>query len=156
MQCPEGWFFDPAPDSCPGAPPQFSTEAEQTFERGRMIWVEAQDRIYVIFEDGIAPEWAQYPDDFNDGDPALDESLVAPPGLQQPVRGFGLVWRSNPRVQDRLGWAVTPEVAFEGMFQADSIEPSVATLYLRARDGGIMALNALTDGWELLPVAGAP
>jgi hypothetical protein len=42
------------------------------------------------------------------------------------------------------------------MFQADSIEPSVATLYLRARDGGIMALNALTDGWELLPVAGAP
>jgi hypothetical protein len=72
------------------------------------------------------------------------------------VRGFGLVWRSNPRVQDRLGWAVTPEVAFEGMFQADSIEPSVATLYLRARDGGIMALNALTDGWELLPVAGAP
>jgi hypothetical protein len=153
MDCPEVWFFDPPPDSCPGGPPQISTQAEQTFERGRMIWVDAQDRIYVIFDDGATPTWAQYPDNFTEGDPDLDENLIAPPGLQQPVRGFGLVWRSNPRVQDRLGWATTPEVAFEGMFQADNIEFSVATLYLRTRDGGIVGLDALNDEWTILPAS---
>ncbi|MBN1562602.1 MAG: hypothetical protein JXA10_02100 [Anaerolineae bacterium] len=151
VECSEAWFFDPPPDTCPGASPSLSTQAEQTFEHGRMIWVAAQDRIYVVFDDGLTPTWAQYPDEFTEDDPDLDETLVAPPGLQQPVRGFGLIWRSNPRVQDRLGWATTPEVAFEGMFQADSIELSVATLYLRARDGGIIALDALNDKWTILP-----
>jgi hypothetical protein len=153
VECSEVWFFDPPPETCPAAPPQLSPQAEQTFEHGRMIWVAAQDRIYVVFEDGLRPTWAQYPDEFTEGDPDLDESLVAPPGLQQPVRGFGLIWRSNPRVRDRLGWATTPEVAFEGMFQADSIEPSVATLYLRARDGSIIALDALNDEWAILPAS---
>lgn len=151
MECPEIWFFEPPPDSCPGAPSQLSVQAEQTFERGRMVWVAGQDRIYVVFEDGLIPTWAQYPDNFVEGDLELDETLVAPPGLQQPVRGFGLVWRSNPRVQDRLGWATTPEISFEGMFQATSVELSVATLYLRTRDGGILALDALNDEWTVLP-----
>jgi hypothetical protein len=151
MQCPEIWYFDPAPGACPAGPPVISTHAEQTFERGRMIWVDAQDRIYVVFDDGGVPTWAQYPDNFREGDQESDETLVPSPGLLQPVRGFGLIWRSNPRVRDRLGWATTPEVAFEGMVQADSIELSVATLYLRARDGGILALNAQDDDWEMLP-----
>ncbi len=154
MQCPEVWFFDPAPSSCPAGPPQISTEVEQTFERGRMIWVDVQDRIYVVFEDGNVPSWAQYPDNFIEGDPEQDESLVPPPGLLQPVRGFGMIWRNNPRVQARLGWATTPEVSFEGMVQADSVELSVASLYLRGRDGSIIALNALDDDWEILPPGG--
>jgi hypothetical protein len=151
LKCPEVWFFDPAPDACPSGGPEISTQVEQTFERGRMIWVGSQDRIYVIFEDDDSPGWAQYPDNFEEGEPEYDESLVPPPGLIQPVRGFGLIWRSNSRVQDRLGWATTPEVPFEGMFQSDSIEPSVATLYLRMRDGGILALNGLTNEWDMLP-----
>lgn len=151
LNCPETWFFDPAPEACPAGPPQVTMQAEQTFERGRMIWVEAQDRIYVIFEDGASPTWALYPDNFEEGDPERDDSIVSPSGMQQPVRGFGLVWRSNQRVRDRLGWAVSPEVAFEGMFQADAGDLSVATLYLRMRDGGIIALDALTDEWEVLP-----
>lgn len=152
LSCPEVWFFGPAPDACPAAPPQVSIEAEQTFERGRMIWVDTDDRIYVIFEDGLSPAWAQYPDNFREGDPDRDESLVPPPGLQQPVRGFGLVWRTNERVRERLGWATTPEVSFEGMLQTDSPEPSVATLYLRMRDGGIVALDSFTNEWEIIPV----
>jgi hypothetical protein len=118
-----------------------------------MIWVETQDRIYVMFTDGLAPEWALYPDNFEEGAPESDETLVPPPGLLQPVRGFGLVWRGNPRVRDRLGWATSPEVAFEGMLQVNSPEPSIATIYLRARDGGIAALNASTDSWDLLTIA---
>ncbi len=151
LSCPENWFFDPAPEACPAASPQVTMQAEQTFERGRMIWVEAQDRIYVIFEDGASPAWAMYPDDFEEGDPERDDSIVPPSGMQQPVRGFGLVWRTNQRVRDRLGWAISPEVAFEGMFQADAGDLSVATLYLRMRDGGIIALDALTGDWEILP-----
>lgn len=152
LTCPEAWFFGPEPDACPAAPPQVSREAEQVFERGRMIWVEAHDRIYVIFEDGLSPAWAQYPDNFREGDPERDDAFnPLSPGLLQPVRGFGLVWRTNERVRDRLGWATAPEVPFEGMLQADSMEPSVATLYLRMLDGGIVALNDYTDEWVIIP-----
>lgn len=151
LHCSELWFFDPAPESCPVEPPQTTTQAEQTFERGRMIWVQTQDRIYVVFEDGGSPGWAQYPDDFVEGDPERDESLVPPPGMEQPIRGFGLVWRSNQRIRDRLGWATSPEIAFEGMIQANSTELSVATQYLRMRDGGIIALDGQTNTWEYIP-----
>jgi len=154
LRGPEVWFFDPPPDACPAGPYQFSQQAEQTFERGRMIWVQSQDRIYVIFEDGLAPRWVQYPDNFAEGDPERDDSLVAPPGLEQPVRGFGAVWRANPRVRERLGWANSPEIAFEGMIQADSAEPSVATQYLRMREGAILALNARTTEWTIIPAPG--
>lgn len=156
LRCVDFWFFDPPPDACAAAPAELTTQAEQTFERGRMVWVAALDRIYVVFEDGARPGWAMYPDEFNEGDPERDESLAPPPGLEQPIRGFGLVWRSNPRVRERLGWAASPEVAFEGMMQADSAEPSLATLYLRLRDGGILALDAQTNEWDVLVAAGTP
>ncbi|HML23095.1 MAG TPA: hypothetical protein PKD09_15685 [Aggregatilinea sp.] len=155
LRCTDAWFFTPAPEGCPVNTPESSAEAEQTFEHGRMIWVESRDQIYVIFEDGASPGWAQYPDNFEDGMPERDESLVPPSGLSQPIRGFGLVWRSTPRVQERLGWAASPEVSFEGMLQADSIDPGSATLYLRARDGGILALDASANEWELLPAPAA-
>lgn len=150
LGCGEEWFFEPAPDGCPAGPPTVALEAEQVFERGRMIWVQELDRIYVIFEDGDTPRWAQYPDDFEEGDPERDESKVPPPGLLQPIRGFGLVWRNTPRVQERLGWGVTTEVPFDGMYQTDSVEPSVATLYLRMHGGGILALDAERDAWDVI------
>ena len=30
-------------------------------------------------------------------------------GLRTPQRGFGKVWRENPAVRERLGWATQPE-----------------------------------------------
>ncbi len=155
MRCDELWFFDPPSDldGCPAGPPQPSTQAEQVFERGRMIWVENLDRIYVIFEDGQSPRWAQYEDEFEEGQPERDGGLVPPaPNLVQPIRGFGLVWRSYPRIQERLEWAITPELPFDGMYQADSPEASVATLYLRMHEGNILALDSLTGEWEVLPL----
>lgn len=150
LRCVDTWFFDPPPDACASAPAELTAQAEQTFERGRMVWVEALDRVYVVFEDGARPGWALYPDDFNEGDPERDDSLAPPPGLEQPIRGFGLVWRGNPRVQERLGWATSPEVPFEGMMQADSADLGLGTLYLRLRDGGILALDAPTNEWDVL------
>jgi len=154
LRCVDMWFFDPPPDACAAAPAEITMQAEQTFERGRMVWVEALDRVYAVFEDGLQPGWAMYPDEFNEGDPERDESLVPPPGLEQPIRGFGLVWRSNPRVQDRLGWATSPEVPFEGMMQSDSADLGLGTLYLRLRDGGILALDARTNEWDVLVATG--
>lgn len=151
LACPYTWFFDPAPESCPVQDPQVSIQVEQPFERGRMFWVETLDRIFVIFDDGEQPRWAQYPDEFEDGQPARDDNLVAPPGLEQPVRGFGKVWRESFRVSDRLGWATSPEVSYDGLYQSDASDPDVATLYLRMRDGGILALDAERDQWEILP-----
>jgi hypothetical protein len=149
MSCADLWFFDPAPDACAADLPQVSNQAEQVFERGRMIWIENQDQIYVIFEDGGSPGWATYPDNFSEGEPERDDSLAPPAGMDQPIRGFGLVWRTNTGVRDRLGWATSPEIPYEGMYQMDSTE---ATMYLRARDSNILALNAETDEWEVMPV----
>lgn len=151
LRCADVWFFEPPPEACSATDPQVSDQVEQNFEHGRMIWVAAEDRIYVIFEDDRSPQWAQYPDDFEEGQPERDESLVPPSGMLQPMRGFGKVWRENENVRNRLGWAAGPEVSYEGMYQSDSAEPSVATLYLRMLNGGILALNAESREWEMLP-----
>ncbi|MBN1680966.1 MAG: hypothetical protein JW966_11815 [Anaerolineae bacterium] len=160
LQCSETWFFSPGPGTCPAGPPQISDEAEQTFERGRMIWVGSQDRVYVLFDDGDSPGWTQYPDNFEEGTPERDDTLAAPAGLQQPIRGFGLIWRENARVRERLGWATSPEVPFEGMFQSNSNEPDSGVLYLRTRDGGILGLDTTSNEWESVPLptdtSGAP
>jgi hypothetical protein len=37
--------------------------------------------------------------------------------LIQPVRGFGLVWRSNQPIRDALGWATLSEAQYDGFWQ---------------------------------------
>ena len=47
-----------------------------------------------------------------------DEPAYAPPsGLIQPVRGFGLVWRSNAGNRDALGWGTQGETQYDGFWQ---------------------------------------
>ncbi|HLY28317.1 MAG TPA: hypothetical protein VKQ72_18360, partial [Aggregatilineales bacterium] len=67
--CTQVWFFDPQPDGCPGSDAVASTEVQQPFERGMMLWVQAQNRVFVLFNDGQQPAWATYPDEFKDGQP---------------------------------------------------------------------------------------
>ena len=85
--------------------------AEQVFEHGRMFWIRHLRQTWVMAagEDENSGDWFCYVDEFEEGDPETDPSLVPPEGLYQPKRGFGLVWREEPGVRDRLGWAVTPE-----------------------------------------------
>ena len=40
LTCPDSWFFEPAPEGCPGDAALFSLGAEQPFERGSMVWDE--------------------------------------------------------------------------------------------------------------------
>lgn len=91
------------------------TMVYQSFERGVMFWrdskeiyaLQTQDRRYSRFDD----TWA-------DGQPESDPGFV-PPGanLIQPVRGFGLVWRSNEALRNSIGWATQGELPYSAYWQ---------------------------------------
>jgi hypothetical protein len=147
--CTEVWFFDPQPDGCPTTEPVISTMVEQTFEHGQMIWVQSQLRIYVLFNDGQQPMWATYPDEFQDGQPQSDPAFAPPSGLIQPIRGFGLVWRTHERVRQRIGWAVSGEVPSDGALQGDATVDD-GIMYLRAKDGNIFGLFDKGASWKLI------
>lgn len=86
--------------------------AEQVFEDGRMFWIRHLRQTWVMAASADDPntgDWFCYVDEFEEGDPETDPSLVPPEGLYQPKRGFGLVWREEAGIRDRLGWALTPE-----------------------------------------------
>lgn len=92
--------------------------AEQLFERGRMFWVEPTGELWVITvtrEGG--GDWLVFPDTYTEGDAESDPSLVPPAGLQQPLRGFGKLWRESQEVRDALGWAVTPEFGYVSRYE---------------------------------------
>ncbi len=110
---------------CPQNYPPFEKEqtiqtAYQPFEHGAMLWVNrttyTQERlIYVFFDDGT---FQQFDDTWREGDP-LSDGLTPPPGLYEPVRGFGKVWRegTGARVRERLGWATAVEKGGQGAYQ---------------------------------------
>jgi hypothetical protein len=88
--------------------------AAQPFERGTMIWRGDTHSIYALAASG---QFWQVPDTWAEGQPADDPAFAPPAGALQPVRGFGLVWRSNPAIREALGWATQPEAAFDGYWQ---------------------------------------
>ncbi len=151
LSCPQqSWFFAPAPVNCPADAPILSPAAQQTFEHGQMIWIGSQARIYVFFNDGKKPAWIDFPDEYKDGQPDHDPSISAPPNLSQPIRGFGLVWRGQAHIRDRLGWATGPELGFDGAYQSDNVALPNTTLYIRARDTAILQLAAGGSAWKLI------
>jgi hypothetical protein len=147
LRCPDEWFFSPAPDICPAEAALVSDGAEQHFERGVMLWVDAQDRIYVLFDDGQHPRWSAHADEWDEGEPAMDPELTPPPGLQQPVRGFGLLWRENRTIRERLGWALAQERGYETALQRTS-HFKYPSLYIRALDDGVWELGPNGSEWE--------
>lgn len=148
LVCPFTWFFQPAPDICPQDAALISPGAEQEFEHGWMIWVGEEGRIYVLYDDEVfSPKWAAFSDDWEEGDPIDDPSITPPPGFYQPIRGFGLVWREQPHVRERLGWAVNPEAAYTTELQRTSYYKYNHT-YIRAYDGNVWHLKPEHSGWE--------
>ena len=152
LRCTAEWFFDAAPDICPFEEALTGPGAEQHFERGVMLWVGPEDRVYVLFDDAQGPLWTAFADEWNQGEPASDPALDPPAGLQQPVRGFGLVWREEPHVRARLGWATAPEQAYETALQRTS-HYRYPVLYIRALDGGVWQLGPNGGSWTFLPTS---
>lgn len=95
---------------CPfGDPPITASlsSAYQPFERGAMLWInDIIAHIYVLNSDGT---FQRFDDTYTAGVDPESGGLAPPPGLVEPVRGFGKVWRDNPHVQTNLGWATALE-----------------------------------------------
>lgn len=150
LTCPFTWFFTPEPDVCPQKAVLLSPSAEQQFEHGVMLWVGEEDRIYVLFDDTMFTDgWAAFEDTWEEGDPVDDPSIIPPPGFYQPQRGFGLVWREQPIIRDRLGWAVAAESGGNTAVQQTSYYKYNHT-YLKALDGNVWHLFPERSDWEKL------
>lgn len=97
---------------------------EQVFEHGRMFWFRDRRLVWVVVGDEIDPtsgEWLCFEDTFVEGDQEFDpefdpptdyvtESSFANANPQQPIRGFGKVWRETPDLRENLGYALTSEI----------------------------------------------
>jgi hypothetical protein len=147
LRCQDGWFFEHAPEICPAAPASSSAAAVQHFERGIMIWVEEEGQIYILYDDVNSPGWNRYVDQWNATELEMDPAMTPPDGLFQPIRGFGLVWREESGVRDRLGWAIEQESGFETIVQRTSYAKYNET-YILASDGEIWRLHPERSAWE--------
>jgi hypothetical protein len=156
VTCGQTWFFEPQPEGCPNQPAIPSLQVEQVFEGGRMIWVADNRQIFVLLNDDLQPSWLQVSDDFQEGDQERDDSIIPPPGRFQPVRGFGLVWRTNTNLRERLGWAVEPEAAYEGLIQVAGQPENPTVVYMRTRDGGIVSLQTGGQSWGFVEEVTTP
>jgi hypothetical protein len=149
LRCTAEWFFANAPDICPADAAVVSAGAVQIFAQAIMVWVQAEDMIYILFQDGNYPPWYSYTDEWDPGEPEIDPSLEPPPGFYQPVRGFGLLWREDANLRERLGWAMNPEFSYTVSVQRTSF-PKYNDTYLSAPDGYIWRLKAERSGWEVI------
>ncbi len=154
--CDSTWFFIlPRPDNCPATDATVSQAVYQEFENGLMIWIQHQDLIYVLYSNFGGPAWESYEDQFDEGMLELDESWALPPDTQlyQPRRGFGTLWRSNPAVRARIGWAVEEwEVPYSSTVQT----AEDGALFLQDPYGGVVVLMPEQADWSRYLGDGSP
>ena len=144
------WFFANPPARCPETAPQRSAAAAQYFEHGFMVWVEASDTFYVFYEpapgEQATMEMLIGPVQLKPGaSPDNRVGETPPPGLYEPVSGFGLLWRDELEglsgVRQRLGWALAPEFAYDTARQC--VTPTLYRgwrCYLQGPDGQVLEM----------------
>jgi hypothetical protein len=123
-----------------------SPAVAQQFQHGLMIWFGAERLIFVVYETTTIPRWQQFADTWSQDMPEGDPSLAPPEGMLQPLRGFGLVWRTKSRVRPRLGWAISPEASFQGALQFDTL----GNRFIRGPRNEVYQLNADFSNWLLI------
>ncbi len=129
------WFHSQM--GCPRPALTGLAAAEQYFENGVMVYVAiphgttVEGRIYVVRTRPLPVEYTLYPDTWREGQPETAD-LAPPPGLIEPKRGFGKLWRENPDLRQTLGWATGPERAERATLQEFSA--SAGLLWLRDAD----------------------
>jgi|FLYN01.1.fsa_nt_gi hypothetical protein len=134
---------------CPVGQPPVATpvnSASQLFERGSMFWIQGgPSLIYALFNNG---RFQRFDDTYNPNADPFSGGETPPPGLREPVRGFGKVWRQYPNVRADLGWGLTDEAGGSATMQR--FERGLM-LYLPQR-GEILALvedpGGLTGTWR--------
>jgi hypothetical protein len=105
----------------PGEDYSYTEAATARFERGQMYWVNqrgGRSLIHVIYynADGTLSHQV-FNDTWQEGEDPVDTGLEPPEGLYEPRRGFGKVWREQPGVADRIGWALEHERAVRASYQ---------------------------------------
>lgn len=146
--CSIPWYFTTrTPGECPASRMTYSPAALLEFERGVMFWVQSTDTIYVLYRDWQAPYWESYPDTWTISSAERDPAIVGPLGLwQQPRRGFGQVWRHDPDVRSRLGWALNE---WETDFIASIQQGGGGSVFLTDDENKVYALPGDGSGWDV-------
>ncbi len=105
---------------CPTGPPETYQMAQQSFEHGMMFWRVTREiwALTTQVVDGVSNRYWRVPDQWEEGQPPDDPSLAVPPGVRQPIRGFGLAWRVHGGIRNALGWAVSEESGYTGTWQS--------------------------------------
>lgn len=133
---------------------------EQFFELGVMLWRSDERTIYVLSSQGDAalysldgstgsehlkasgddPAWRSFADTYYEGQP--EYAGYSPPDerLQEPVRGFGKVWREQlGGPSARLGWATTYErrvwAAVQSFERGLIVRTDTGRVYVLRRNG---------------------
>jgi hypothetical protein len=151
LACPDQWFFVPAPDACPAGPPAETALIEESFERGRMLYVAATNRVYALFNDDTDPAWVVFDNRYDPAiHPELEASFVPPPGFYQPIARLGFVWRGRDVVRNRLGLGLQPEVNYEGSSQSATTPDGQEMLYVTSADGTILQLLPGGAAWQII------
>ncbi len=166
--CGIAWFFTPGPTDCPAGAAQTSAGAAERFERGQMLWMASNDTYYVLFNLGATPadgrlvfirlETLPLKPGAN-SDNQIDETPQ--PGLSQPIRGFGHIWRDEvygdfavlggQTMRSVIGWAVEPEYAINATLQCASARADTGqTCYLGIPGNRVIALDSSATGnlWQ--------
>lgn len=91
----------------------------QPFEHGAMLWSNqlgwyTSPVIYVLYADSTYQRLEDRFDPTTDAERGTDKP---PSGLIEPTMGFGKVWRDEPNVRTRLGWATASETPGTGRFE---------------------------------------
>ena len=151
-----GWKFGDL--GCPSDVASPVEAAEQFFELGVMLWRGDVRTIYALSSQGGAafsslgvppdrgdlkasgaddPAWRSFPDLFYEGQPEYAGYTSPDERLQEPVRGFGKVWREQlGGPSARLGWATT----YERRVWA-AVQPFERGLILRTDTGRVYVLR---------------
>ncbi len=99
---------------CPFDSPSIIKGVIEAFQNGLMYWREDLRWIYVIYNDG---HWESYEDTWAPPEPERI-GLTPPPGLVEPRRGFGKVWREQlGGPEAAIGWATEEEYPLPSRIQ---------------------------------------
>ena len=85
---------------------------EVYFQNGHMLWRPDAGLIYVLFDIERPGGWGAFVDTFQPTDLESDPTIVVPTSAaagqvySQPTGRFGKLWRENPWLREKLGWAL--------------------------------------------------
>lgn len=150
LECPDPWFFVPAPVDCAATEALSSRIVDIQMERGRMLFVQETNTIYALFNDGRdgAPGWLSFDNRFDpEIHPSRDEN--APPEWIQPLDELGFVWRGDEDVRSRLGLGLSDGIEFEGLIQTSGAGNDEVT-YISGSTGIVLQIEAGEDIWQII------